>query len=47
DPRYWNRLFRQNRDGTFTDVTEPAALAKAVEGNYGMGVTKGDYDNDG
>src|SRR5712671_6861519 len=22
DPRYWNRLYRQNRDGTFTDVTE-------------------------
>src|SRR5579864_75291 len=21
DPRYWNRLYRQNRDGTFTDVT--------------------------
>lgn len=47
DPRYWNRLFRQNRDGTFTDVTEPAGLAKAGEGNYGMGVTTGDYDNDG
>src|SRR5215471_12588610 len=24
DPRYWNRLYRQNRDGTFTDVTEQA-----------------------
>jgi len=21
DPRYWNRLYRQNRDGSFTDVT--------------------------
>src|ERR1700732_5291765 len=22
DPRYWNRLYRQNKDGTFTDVTQ-------------------------
>ncbi len=22
DPRYWNRLYRQNKDGSFTDVTE-------------------------
>jgi hypothetical protein len=47
DPRYWNRLFRQNRDGTFTDVTEQAGLANAGDGNYGMGVAVGDYDNDG
>ena len=47
DPRYWNRLYRQNRDGSFTDVTEQAGLAKAGEGNYGMGVAVGDYDNDG
>src|SRR6202011_3942433 len=47
DPRYWNRLYRQNRDGTFTDVTEPAGLANAGDGNYGMGVAVGDYDNDG
>src|ERR1700722_14357396 len=26
NPRYWNRLYRQNRDGTFTDVTEAAGL---------------------
>src|SRR5271169_3122496 len=24
DPRYWNRLYRQNKDGSFTDVTEKA-----------------------
>jgi hypothetical protein len=47
DPRYWNRLYRQNRDGSFTDVTEQAGLASAGNGNYGMGVAVGDYDNDG
>ncbi|HYL15056.1 MAG TPA: CRTAC1 family protein [Terriglobales bacterium] len=47
DPRYWNRLYRQNRDGSFTDVTEEAGLANAGNGNYGMGVAVGDYDNDG
>jgi len=46
-PRYWNRLYRQNRDGSFTDVTEAAGLASAGNGNYGMGVAVGDYDNDG
>jgi hypothetical protein len=44
DPRFWNRLFRNNRDGTFTDVTEKAG----VRGHsYGMGVAVADYDNDG
>jgi enediyne biosynthesis protein E4 len=47
DPLYWNRLFRQNRDGSFTDVTAAAGLSSAGEGNYGMGVAVGDYDNDG
>jgi enediyne biosynthesis protein E4 len=47
DPRYWNRLYRQNKDGGFTDVTEQAGLANAGDGNYGMGVAVGDYDNDG
>lgn len=47
DPRYWNRLYRQNRDGSFTDVTESAGLANAGNGNYGMGVAAADYDNDG
>jgi len=47
DPAYWNRLYRQNQDGSFTDVTEQAGLANAGETNYGMGVAVGDYDNDG
>jgi len=47
DPRYWNRLYRQNRDGSFTDVTQAAGLGNAGNGNYGMGVAIGDYDNDG
>ena len=47
DPRYWNRLFRQNKDASFTDVTEQAGLANAGDSNYGMGVAVGDYDNDG
>ena len=47
NPLYWNRLYRQNKDGTFTDVTMEAGLAKAGDGNYGMGVAIGDYDNDG
>lgn len=47
DPRYWNRLYRQNRDGSFSDVTEQAGLASAGNGNYGMGVAVGDYNNDG
>jgi hypothetical protein len=43
-PKYWNRLFHNNHDGTFTDVTEKAG----VQGEgYGMGVAIGDYDNDG
>ena len=42
NPRYWNRLYRQNKDGSFTDVTEAAGLANAGSGNYGMGVAVGD-----
>src|ERR1700730_8043859 len=26
EPAYWNRLYRQNKDGSFTDVTEQAGL---------------------
>jgi hypothetical protein len=47
NPRYWNRLYRQHKDGSFSDVTESAGLANAGAGNYGMGVAVGDYDNDG
>lgn len=38
------RLYRNNRDGTFTDVTERAGLAVEM---YGLGVAVADYDNDG
>jgi enediyne biosynthesis protein E4 len=47
NPRYWNRLYRQNRDGSFTDVTQAAGLANCGNGNYGIAVAVGDYDNDG
>jgi hypothetical protein len=39
-----NALYRNNRDGTFTDVTEKAGVAG---GTFGMGVAAGDYDGDG
>jgi hypothetical protein len=39
-----NALYHQNADGTFTDVTKEAGLASK---GYGIGVTVGDYDNDG
>ncbi len=44
DPKYWNRLYHNNGDGTFTDVTAKAGLQGH---SYGMGVAVGDYDNDG
>jgi hypothetical protein len=44
DPKYWNRLYHNNGDGTFTDVTEKAGLRGH---SYGMGVAVGDFDNDG
>jgi hypothetical protein len=47
DPKYWNRLFRQQEDGTFVDVTEKAGLSGMPQNAYGMGVAAGDYDNDG
>ena len=44
DPRFWNRLYRNNADGTFTDVTAAAGLQGR---GYGMGAAVGDYNNDG
>jgi hypothetical protein len=38
-------LYRNNGDGTFTDVTSKAGVG--AEGLFGMGVAVGDYDNDG
>jgi enediyne biosynthesis protein E4 len=43
-PSFYNRLFHNNRDGTFTDVTARAGLEGA---GYSMGVAAADYDNDG
>ena len=52
---YWNTspsakqatsaLYRNNRDGTFTDITATAKVGN--RGNYGQGITSADYDNDG
>jgi hypothetical protein len=39
-----NRLYKNNRDGTFTDVTAQAGL---IHSGWGQGVCVGDYDNDG
>lgn len=43
-PKYSNKLFRNNGDGTFTDVTAQAGLAGT---GFDIGVAVGDYDNDG
>ena len=43
-PEYYNRLYHNNGDGTFTDVTEKAGV-KGI--GYSMGVAAADYDNDG
>ncbi len=44
DASFHNRLYRNNHDGTFTDVTERAGMAG--EG-YSMGAAAADFDNDG
>ena len=43
-PQYKNRLFHNNGNLTFTDVTDKAGVGGS---GYGMGVAVGDYDNDG
>lgn len=43
-PGATNRLYKNNRDGTFTDVTEKAGLTRT---GWASGVTIGDYNNDG
>ena len=43
-PQYKNRLFHNNGDGTFTDVTDKAGVGGD---GYDMGVAVGDFDNDG
>jgi enediyne biosynthesis protein E4 len=44
NPPLRNALYHNNRDGTFTDVTEKA---RVTGGGYGQGVAVGDYDGDG
>src|SRR5207245_9945833 len=44
NPPLRNALYRNNRDGTFTDVTETARVGA---GGFGQGVAVGDYDGDG
>ena len=44
NPPLRNAMYRNNRDGTFTDVTEKAGVAGK---GYGQGVAVGDYDGDG
>ncbi len=43
-PEFYNRLYRNNGDGTFTDVTVRAGVAGS---GYSTGVAVGDYNNDG
>ncbi len=43
-PAASNRLYKNNRDGTFSDVTEKSGLFHT---GYSYGVTVGDYNNDG
>src|SRR5436190_21490427 len=44
DPKYRNRLFRNDGDAKFSDVTDAAGLAGT---GYDIGVATSDYDNDG
>jgi hypothetical protein len=41
-----NTLYRNNGNGTFTEVSEKSGITKA-NGTYGLGVLVGDFDNDG
>ena len=38
DRKFWNRLYHQNADGRFSDVTEKAGLTGMPQDRYGMGV---------
>ena len=44
DPEF-NRLFHNNGNGTFTDVSKDSGIGR--EAGRAMGITVGDYDNDG
>ena len=43
-PRFYNRLYHNNHDGTFTDVTDRAGLRGT---GYSIGAAAADFDNDG
>ena len=45
-PKAHNVLYHNNRDGTFSDVSEAAGILKPG-GRYGLGVVAADFDNDG
>ncbi|MBV9442383.1 MAG: CRTAC1 family protein [Acidobacteriaceae bacterium] len=45
-PLAHNLLYHNNRDGTFSDVSDAAGISKAG-GRYGLGVVTADFDNDG
>lgn len=42
-----NALYRNNHDGTFTDVTDKAGVAAGQMGHFGMGAAAADFDGDG
>lgn len=42
-----NALYRNNHDGTFTDVTLKAGVACGQDGDFGMGAAAGDFNGDG
>jgi hypothetical protein len=44
DPLFYNRLYRNNGDGTFMDVTKESGVQGSF---YAIGVATADYDNDG
>ncbi len=44
DSKFWNRLYQQQKDGTFADVTEKAGLKGD---GYSFGVAVGDFNKDG
>ncbi|HEX9487670.1 MAG TPA: VCBS repeat-containing protein [Gemmatimonadales bacterium] len=44
-PSSWNRLYRNNGDGTFTDVSREAGILRDV--GYGLGVVVADFNRDG
>jgi enediyne biosynthesis protein E4 len=47
DPSSFNRLFKNNGGGSFTDVTKGSGLSGEGKRGYPQGVAVGDYDNDG